>query len=135
MGICSDVCVPVKAEFELPVGTGKTDFAQDLRIRQAAAETPIAWDRETSPIGDPAIEPATGTLTFTIDPKLIDPGRLFATVEGAGLGFAPPQPIPGKPNGFAMKLLARPGMAAAAATAVRFTFVTARGPYEIVQPL
>src|SRR5690606_29899945 len=51
LGICSDICVPAQARLVLPAVDGQSDAANELRIRQALAEVPIAWDSGPEPAG------------------------------------------------------------------------------------
>lgn len=135
LGICSDVCVPVKAVFQLPVRAGNMDVAQDLRIRQAIADVPIPWDGANDPVTDISFDRETGRLRFSMDPATLDPAHVFVTVEGANLGFSPPKPVPGAQNRLEMRLLAREGTAVKDSVFLRFTFLTAGGAYELVRPL
>ena len=43
LGVCSDICVPAQARLVLPVTEGSPDTANALRISQALADVPIAW--------------------------------------------------------------------------------------------
>src|SRR5690606_4366573 len=49
LGVCSDICVPARARFSLPLSEGEPDRPNGLRIRQALASVPIAWDDSRQP--------------------------------------------------------------------------------------
>jgi DsbC/DsbD-like thiol-disulfide interchange protein len=60
LGVCSDICMPVVASFELPLDFAAPDHGQDLRIAQAVALAPIEWTEARQPVGDvrfDAVEP------------------------------------------------------------------------------
>lgn len=138
MGICSDICVPVRAAFELPLQTQKPDMGNGLRIRQAFAQIPIGWDGDATPIvgvwnaKDNAVE-------FELAAADIHPGSVLVEIVGTTTIFDRPEPL-GAPGKFRMALIGpKPKILDAEihnqSAMFRFTFLTQQGPYEIVQSL
>lgn len=130
MGICSDICVPAKAEFTLPLHFAQADRANGLRIRQALATTPLAWESEPSPIGPVKWSAAEGGLLVPIDPQVVDAASLIGTLEGgAPLLGAPQKSL--EPDLILLPLLGNNEALASPPEKVTLTFMTAAGPYEI----
>lgn len=130
MGVCSDICVPVRASFDLP-GANEPDNSNLLRLRQAMAETPIAWDGADPPLTDIALDRGRRALTLAYDPARIDPNRVFPSLDGALYVFTSPE-IDAAAGRLSFRLLARPGDEKWRSLPLRISFATAEGPYEIV---
>lgn len=128
LGVCSDVCVPARASFSLPIGAGKADPAQSIRLDQAEATTPIAWDREGEPVGRVAAGP--DGLTLTALDASIDPGSVIADVGDPSILFETPQK---SPDGslWTLKLLGGAGGKMLEGRSVQLTFMTPNGPYSV----
>lgn len=135
MGVCSDICVPVKAKFDLSVNPGRPDIVQGLRIRQAVADAPVAWpDGSPPPLSGIVFDPTTRVLSFSYDPTLVEPTQIFPTLDGAPYIF---EPVAG--DNAAMKriqfhLLTRPGDQAWRNLPIRLSFMSRDGAFEIVEP-
>lgn len=131
LGICSDMCVPAMAKFTLPIDFGKPDPAQSLRLDQALATVPIAWDQPGSPVGAVSAGPE-GLVLVGLDPA-IDPASIIADVGDPGLLFGVPQKSPDG-NLWTLKLLggATEGLRG---RPVQLTFVTAMGPYAVTRDI
>jgi DsbC/DsbD-like thiol-disulfide interchange protein len=128
LGICSEVCVPAQASFTLPVGGGKADPEQSIRLDQAEAATPIAWDRPGQPVASVTATPdglAVGGLDASVDPK-----TLIADVGDPSILFETPQK---SPDGslWTLKLLGGAGGNKLEGRAVQLTFMTPNGPYVV----
>lgn len=130
LGICSDICVPAQASFSLPVSLAKPDAAQGIRLDQAEAQVPIAWDGP---------EPAFGAVTATPDGirlaaphASIDPASLIADVGDPAILFETPQK---SPDGdlWTLKLLGGASGAGLEGRTIRLTFMTPSGPYEVTR--
>jgi DsbC/DsbD-like thiol-disulfide interchange protein len=130
MGICTDVCMPARAEFTLPLSFGKADAAEGIRLTQALAATPIAWDKPDEPFGAVTLSADGKAIALAAPAASIDPATLIADAGDPGLLFGAPQkspdgtiwtlPLLGGVNG--MGLQGRPN---------QLTFMTADGPYVV----
>ena len=128
LGICSDMCVPAHAEFSLPLNSAKSDPAQSIRIDQAEATTPIAWDRSGDPVA--AVTASPGGLALSgLDPS-IDPTSLIADVGDPSILFETPQK---SPDGtlLTLKLLGGAAGTKLEGRDVQLTFMTPNGPYVV----
>ncbi len=130
MGICSDVCVPVSARFSLPLGFGRPDRGQGLRIAQAIALTPIDWDDPRQPIGWVGYDAAADALAVRIGDDRVDPLSLIADAGPAGQLFGAPQK---SPDGTLVLLPLLGGAAGGGLTGkpVQLTFMTEMGPFSM----
>ena len=131
MGLCSDICVPVQTRFELP-GDTKSDPAQSLRLKQALNDTPILFEAADPPLTAIARDDETGALTLTYDPNRIDPERVFPSLDGRTDVFSAPE-IDRDAHTLAFTLLTAGKDTSWRAAALRLTFATEEGPYEIVR--
>ena len=94
MGICSDICMPAKASFAMPLVFAKPDAAENLRLRQALANTPAPWQQNPEPIGDVIFDKSRGSLEVRIDEARIHPQSVIASFGDASLLFGVPQKSP-----------------------------------------
>lgn len=129
LGVCSDVCVPAQASFTLPLGFTKADAGNRLRINQALATTPLPWDG-ADPISDVTLDAEGLTLTQT-DPSL-DPDSFIADVGDPAVVFGTPQKGPDGRSVF-LPLLASSAGSVAEGKPLHITFMTDRGPYEVIR--
>ncbi len=132
MGICSDICVPVHAAFEL-FGDTQPDIANGLRLRQALAETPEPFTADNAPLGDIALDPETGVLSMDYDPARVQPEQIFPSFDGNGAVYSMPE-VDASLNRVTFTLLARKGDTSWQNTPLRLSFATPDGPYDIVVP-
>ncbi len=130
MGICSDMCVPVQAHFELD-GAERSDPVNSLRLQQALNETPILWEGDDVPLTDIRIDGETGAVTLSFDPARIDPRRIFPTLDGTSEVYDAPE-IDYSAGTLRFALLTRKADTAWQGKPLRLTFSTSDGPYEIV---
>jgi hypothetical protein len=128
MGVCSDVCVPARAKFVLPIVFGKKDRQHALRLEMAEAEVPIRWDGEQEPFG-PVGWSAAGITLGAIDPS-IDPNSIIADVGDPALLFGAPQKSPDK-NLWTLPVLGGAGTKGLEGRPVQLTFTTPEGPYWV----
>jgi DsbC/DsbD-like thiol-disulfide interchange protein len=128
LGVCSDVCVPARASFSLPIGGDKADPAQSIRLDQAEAATPIAWDRTGDPVGPVAAAP-DGLVLSGLDPS-IDPNTLIADVGDPSILFETPQKSP-EGSLWTLRLLGGAGGKTLEGRSVQLTFMTSNGPYTV----
>lgn len=130
MGICSDICVPVIAAFELPLSFAAPDRAQGLRIAQALALTPMPWEAQSEPIAWVGFDPAAETLAVEIGDGAIDPLSLIADTGRSGQLFGAPQKSPdGKL--VLLPLLGGESSRGVEGMPVRLTFMTEMGPFSV----
>ena len=130
MGICSDVCVPVQATFELPLSLGVPDRAQGLRLQQAVALTPIEWTGPGDPVPVVTYDPLADALAVSLDAALVDPASLIADAGEGGQLFGAPQKSPdGKI--VLVPLLGGDQGRSVVGMPVRLTFMTDMGPFSV----
>lgn len=136
MGVCADICVPVRASLELPLDFTKPDRGQDLRIRQAIAQTPLLWENANEPIGDVWFDADTGRLDVAVDTSVVDPATLIVDNGDPVFLLTMPQKSP-EAGIISFELLGRGKNEGLHGKAVRLTFLTREGAFElsrIVQP-
>ncbi|MGV3489698.1 MAG: protein-disulfide reductase DsbD domain-containing protein [Devosia sp.] len=130
MGICSEICVPVSAEFQLPLSFAAPDQAQSLRLTQALARVPLPWETPDAPIDLVAYDPAANALAIGFDPLRIDPLSIIGDGSKHGQLFGAPQKSP-EPNLVLLPLLGGEGGRSLEGKPVRLTFMTDMGPYTL----
>lgn len=128
MGICSDVCVPARAHFTLPLDFAAPDAAQALRIRQALVQAPIEWDKASVPFVD--VRAGPGGLELRAPDGSIDPDSLIADLGNPAVLFGAPQKSPDE-NLWKVPLLGGAEGAGLAGRTVQLTFLTPDGPYSV----
>jgi len=128
LGVCSDICVPAQAKFTLPVTFAKPDVGQSIRLDQAEAQTPIAWDKPTPAFGA-ITSTAEGIAIATPDPS-IDPNSLIADVGDPAILFETPQKSPDG-NLWTAKLLGGAATTGLEGRGIQLTFMTPSGPYTV----
>lgn len=130
MGVCSEICVPVTATFELPLSFAAPDRAQGLRIVQALALTPMPWDDPRDPIGWVGFDAAARALAVKVDDTEVDPLSLIADTGDTGQLFGAPQKSPdGKL--VLLPLLGGESSRDVEGMPVRLTFMTEMGPFSV----
>lgn len=132
LGVCSDICMPVVANFELPLDFATPDRGQDLRIAQAVALAPIAWDDAHQPVGDVHFDAAAASLVVALGSPEVDPLSLIADTGPTGPLFGAPQK---SPDGTLVRLplLGDEGEGGIVGRTVRLTFMTPMGPFEVAR--
>jgi len=132
LGVCSEVCVPAQAKFSLPLSFTKPDAGQAIRLDQAQAQAPIAWDKPGDPVGVVATT-ADGISIANLDPA-IEPESVIADVGDPAILFETPQK---SPDGtlWTLKLLGGAAGKGLEGRPVQLTFMTAMGPYVVTRQI
>lgn len=132
LGICSDVCVPAQARFDLALDFAKPDRGQGARLRQALAEVPLPWTQGPAPIGDVRLAPDGTALTLAVQGADLDAASLIATfADGVPLVGAP-QKSP-EPNLVTMPLLGTEAEKGLEGQPVQIIFDTPDGPFALTR--
>lgn len=130
MGVCSDICVPVTASFDLPLSFATPDRVQGLRIAQALALTPMPWEDPRDPIAWVGLDTASGALAVQVSDPEVDPQSLIADAGEGGQLFGAPQKSPdGKL--VLLPLLGGESSRDVEGMPVRLTFMTEMGPFSV----
>lgn len=130
LGVCSDICVPAQARFSLPLADAEPDRPNGLRIRQALATTPMEWQGDPQPIGDVELWQEAGMLAVRVGDPELDPASLIAATASGEPLFGTPQKSP-EPNLVLIPILGKGDELALENQAVRLTFLTGMGAFEI----
>ena len=130
LGVCSDICVPATASFSLSLAFVKADPGQGVRLSQANALVPVAWDHPGEPIADVTLDRGATGLTVTLAHSAIDPDSLIADTGDPAILFGTPQKSPDGRSVF-LPLLGSVSGAGLGGQPIRITFMTDMGPYEI----
>jgi DsbC/DsbD-like thiol-disulfide interchange protein len=128
LGVCSDICMPARARFSLPITFGKGDAEQSLRLQMAEVDLPGDWAQPQPPFG-PITASAEGLVISGIDP-MIDPASIIADVGDPSILFSAPQ----KSADGVSWILKIPGSSVAAGLAgktVQLLFTTRLGPFLV----
>ena len=131
MGVCSDVCVPAQARFSLPLDNLK-DMPNGLRIRQAVARAPIAWDDGPEPIGDVHYRAADHALAVRVTGPDLDPDSLIVSTDTGEPLFGAPQKSP-EPDLVLIPVLGKTDEINLESRPVQLTFTTGMGAYEVTR--
>ncbi|WP_375449752.1 protein-disulfide reductase DsbD domain-containing protein [uncultured Devosia sp.] len=129
MGICSDICIPAQARFSLPID-GAKDMPNGVRIRQAAAMVPIAWDNARQPIGAVRYDAADRLLSVQLTDPDIDPASLIAATEDGEPLFGLPQKSP-EPDLVLIPVLSKSHEIDLESQLIQLTFTTGMGAYVV----
>lgn len=130
MGICDEICVPVTATLDLPLGTAP-DGGQALRLDQAMAEVPLPWDGARDAFGVSAIDKAAGGLRLGPLAPEIDPDTIIADMGANGPLFGAPQKSPDGQSVLLPLLGTSAQPSDLIGQSVQLTFRTAMGAYEL----
>jgi DsbC/DsbD-like thiol-disulfide interchange protein len=91
MGVCSEVCVPVQAKFDLPLTFASADAGQSIRLAQALSLSPIAWSQSAAPFGLLTYDAAAHALKLALASPAVDPSSVIASASDPTLIFDTPQ--------------------------------------------
>ena len=130
MGICSDICMPAKVSFAMPLEFSKPDAGEGLRLRQALANTPMPWQQNPEPIGDVIVDQSGGSLKVKVDDARLDPTSLIASFGDTSLLFGVPQKSP-EPGIVLLPSLGNETLEGLEGQPVQLTFMTDMGPFEV----
>lgn len=134
MGVCSDICVPAMASFSLAVDPSKPDRGQGLRIDQALAYAPRAWDGAEAPIGDIWWDAAAHSLALSVTGEQLDPTSIIAATGDTDLVFGTPQKSP-EPGIVFLPLLGKDDDGGLAGQTVEVIFMTGGKAYQVSRQL
>lgn len=134
MGVCSDVCVPVRTRFSLPLSFTTPDAANGLRLRQAEALAPLPWDKPQPAFANVRFDTTERALRLDLADATIDPDSVIASTTDPTIVFDAPQKSPDG-RSILLKVRGRPQSAGWQAQPVLLTFTTAAGSYEVSAPL
>jgi len=130
MGVCTDICVPVRADFSLPLNFEKADIGHDLRIQQALSATPQPFDGDAAPIGETWFDEGTETLHVTVLEPGLDIETLIVDTGNPADLFGVPQKSP-TAGVILFKLLGRGREDGLHGQPVHFTFELGGAVYEL----
>jgi len=91
LGVCSDICVPVKVDISQELTFEKSNDGAANRIEKALANTPVPWQGEQSPIGSIVYHETTGQLWVEVLDRDLDISSLIATIGNEMTVFSVPQ--------------------------------------------
>ena len=130
MGVCSDICVPIKAEFTLPLSFSAPDTADNIRLGQALALAPLPWTGAAPAFGAVTFDAGASGLNVPLGDPDIDPASIIASTEDPTLIFAAPQKSPdNRAVILPLRGTVKPG--GWQDQPVRLTFMTPKGSFEI----
>ena len=130
LGICSDICVPAQATLSLPASDGAADPANGLRIDQALADVPIAWDDGEEPIGAVRILSDLSAIAVTINGERVDAMSLIAAADLDGPLFGAPQKSP-QDGVVLLPILTKTDNSELEHLEIEISFMTSRGAYQV----
>jgi DsbC/DsbD-like thiol-disulfide interchange protein len=132
LGICSDICMPVRASFALDLQDGTPDGPNRLRLRQAMAETPIGWTGDTAPVGSVTLDGPNRQIAVQWTDPAVDPASLIVTThDGTPLIGAPQK----SPQADLVLLPVLGDEPLEAGEPVELVFMTDTGAFEISQEI
>lgn len=130
LGICSDICIPAQARFDLDLRDDTVDRSNGLRLRQALAEAPIAWDEGQEPLGEVDYMPDQQAIGVWVNDPDIDVNSLIATTESGMPLFGAPQKSP-QQDLVLLPILEKTENSALEGQDVQLTFMTGMGAFEL----
>lgn len=133
LGICSDVCIPATARFDLAIDLGDPDTANGFRIRQALATVPQTTEAQDI-FGGATFDPALGAVHLDMLDTQFDPASIIAELDGALTVFDTPKPS-ADGNGIVFDVLGRVPEDLFENATMRFSFETEDGAFETSRPL
>ncbi|GHA30543.1 hypothetical protein GCM10007989_27970 [Devosia pacifica] len=125
LGICSEVCMPVMADFDLALD-GLADPGNALRIRQALADEPILWDGATPPVELEAYDAETNALTLRVQDPAIEVSSMLVSVADGEPLFGPAS----KAGDLITVEILDAGRPDLLGTEINIDFDTSNGPYR-----
>lgn len=137
LGICDEICIPVRVDLALDLNFEKSDVSQTFRINQALADVPSEWTMQPQPIGDVRVKMDTGILQVAYTPGTLDPNSIIIDTGKPVDLFSLPQNGP-ESGLLYFKPLDSVDEQSLDGTQVTVTFVTVDGVFElqrIVQPI
>lgn len=130
LGICSEICIPAQAQMTLPLTDAEPDAGNALRIQQAMADVPIAWDGGPEPAGAVRLA-ADGTgILVEIDSDVVDPDTLIVAGELDDPLFGAPQKSP-QHDLVLLPIMGKTDNSVLEGMEVELSFMTPMGAYEV----
>ena len=130
LGICSEICIPARAHFSLPLKDALPDHPNALRIRQAMAEVPIAWKGQPNPVGVVTLLPNAEAIGVMIDADAVEADSVIVSGDAGGPLFGAPQKSP-QSNLVVLPILGKTDNSALEGLSVEVTFLTDLGAYVV----
>lgn len=130
MGICSEICVPAQASFELALADSAPDRPNGLRIKQALADVPLTWDSDEQPVGAVELAASGDAILVTVNADTVDPQSLIAATHSGLPLFGAPQKSP-KPDLVLLPVLGKSTDLSLVDLDVQLIFMTDRGAFEV----
>lgn len=130
LGICSDICMPAQVRLTLPALESERDGANALRIKQAMAAVPIAWETAPEPLGAASLLPDGSALAVGLNGDIVDPRSLIAATETGEPLFGAPQKSP-QDNLVLLPILGKTDNSALDDMEVEFSFMTEMGAFAV----
>lgn len=125
LGVCSDVCIPARAEFSLPVALGERDRSAAFRLDSAMADVPMSLEE-----GGTLFGAGQGSITVATDlPQDVVASMILATDDSAWV-FGPPQI--GRDSGLVdFQVLAGGDVSQLIGKTMHLVYGTEQGPFEV----
>lgn len=133
IGLCSDICIPVKVNFTLPMRFDASDKSSLIRLNQAIALAPIAWENPDD-FGQPVLDLEAKTLVVPFSSDIIDYTTILADITDQPHLFSEPR-LNEQGDALVFDLYGRYSNANLEHAQVNFTFMTAKGAYEVRKEL
>lgn len=130
LGICSDICIPAQASFDIALGEANMDRPNGLRLRQAMADAPIAWSDDPQPIGEVDFIPEQRAIGVWVNDPDIDLSSLIVTTESGTPLFGAPQKSP-QDDLVLLPILEKTENSDLEGQDVQLTFMTDMGAFEL----
>ena len=132
MGVCSDICVPVRASFSLSMNFAHPDRGHGVRLKQAFVLAPEQWSGSAKAIGKIVFAADTGRLDVEIDDTIVDPGSLIVDNGNPEILFSMPQK--GPTSGIvSLQMLGKGQNDVLQDKPVRLTFMTSDGAFDLTR--
>ncbi len=130
LGICSEICIPAQAQMTLPLTDAEPDAGNALRIQQAMAGVPIAWDTGPEPAGAVRLAEDGAGILVEIDSDVVDPDSLIVAGDLDDPLFGAPQKSP-QPDLVLLPIMGKTDNSALEGMEVELSFMTPMGAYEV----
>lgn len=129
LGICSEICVPVRARLVLPLG-GPPDPGNALRIRQALASVPLDWTEGGPAIRAVRFDAGRDALAVELGAGGVDPFSLVGALGEGGPLLGPSAPDPAG-SGVLLPLIGKTRAGDLVGRPIDLVFMTTEGPYRV----
>lgn len=130
LGICSEICVPAQARFALPLVDAQPDMPNELRIRQAVADVPMAWNEGEAPLGGVSLAADGAAIAVELAGAGVDLASLVAATANGEYLFGTPQKSP-QGSLVVLPILGKTDNSALEGMEVELTFMTDMGAFSI----